>query len=325
MLKLRIDPWGAEYEGGLQLPAEEENEVAAEVDIGVEHDKWVAVLPNAGARPRLVFVDGVRRVEMRLLADLEESAYYGLFGVLAAGAVTISGTDAAILPPTVVRTVVMGGGIVHDPLTVPGLAGSSALTFEWHPTADNNPAAPLQELQRLMRETEVSIALTEAAAAGTWVVADGPLVHRRASSAPMVGYVKRLQRAYLPPKAASLLLEVPVAHRTPLFLIKDSAQRFDRYSWYVRLAQMPPIAHPLAGLVRLEISSGAGLDQARIAADLTARLLPEFASTPERDPRAPQNLMPIGALERALRHALGDPQWIRRTLRAYLTTEEMLE
>jgi hypothetical protein len=119
-----------------------------------------------------------------------------------------------------------------------------------------------------------------------------------------------------------LLFELPVAHRTPLFLIRDSAHRFDRYSWYVRLAQMPPIAHPLSGLVRLEISTGVGLDQAQIGADLTARLLPEFASTRERDPRAPQNLLPIGALERALRHALGDPQWIRRILLAYLTAAE---
>ena len=325
MLKLLIDPWGAEYEGGLQLPAEEDDdEIPADVDLTVEEVEWVAIEPLDRGRPRLVFVDGVRRVEMRLLADLDGAAHYGLFGALAAGAVTIAGTNATVRPPMVVRTVVMGGGIGHEPLTVPGLAGSSALAFEWHPTADNNPAAPLQELQRVMRETEVAIAQAEAAESGTWVIADGPLVHRRASAAPILGYVKRLQRAYLPPNAAALLPGLPVAHRTPLFLVRDPAHRFDRYSWYVRLAGTPQIAHPLAGLARLEISTGARLDQARIAADLTARLLPELASTLERDPRAPQNLLPIGALERALRHALGDPQWIRRILVAYLTTVEGL-
>jgi hypothetical protein len=67
-----------------------------------------------------------------------------------------------------------------------------------------------------------------------------------------------------------------------------------------------------------------GLQGAVDAADLSARVVPEFASTPERDPRAPQNLLPIGALERALRHALGDPQWIRRMLISYLSAAEAL-
>lgn len=324
MLKLRIDPWGPEYESGLQLPADEEEEVPADVDITVEQPTWEAIMPGALARPRFVFVDGVRRVEVRLLADLDGETRYGLFGALAAGAVTVTGQRAETLPPRVVRVIVMGGGLGGEDLTVPGVGGSIALPFVWRPTADNTPAAPLQELQRLMRETEVMIAQQHAAEPETWVIADGPLVHRRSSAAPILGYVKRLQRAYLSPAAASLLPTLPVKQRTPLFLVRDPGGRFDRYSWYVRLALAPPIAHPLAGLVRVEMSAGAGLERAREAADLSARALPEFASTPERDPRAPQNLLPIGALERALRHALGDPQWIRRMLMAYLSTAEEL-
>jgi len=175
-----------------------------------------------------------------------------------------------------------------------------------------------------MREAEASVAQVHAEQPETWVIADGPLVHRRTSPARVVGYVKRLQRAYLPPAAAALLLSLPPSHRTPLFLLRDPAGRFDRYSWYVRLAVPPAIAHPLAGLVRLEISTGVGAARASDAADLSARFLPEFASTPERDSRAPQNLLPIGALERALRHALGDPQWIRRMLISYLNAAEAL-
>ena len=51
-------------------------------------------------------------------------------------------------------------------------------------------------------------------------------------------------------------------------------------------------------------------------ADLTARLLPPLASTPHKNPRAPQNLVPIGGLERELRHRLGDQQLLYRSLRA---------
>jgi hypothetical protein len=76
-----------------------------------------------------------------------------------------------------------------------------------------------------------------------------------------------------------------------------------RYSRHIRLAPPAVIAHPMAGIVRLEISTGMGLQGAVEAADFSARVIPKFTSTPERDPRAPQNLLPIGALERALRHA----------------------
>ena len=49
---------------------------------------------------------------------------------------------------------------------------------------------------------------------------------------------------------------------------------------------------------------------------LTARLLPPLASSPYKDPRAPQNLVPIGGLERELRHRLGDQHILYRALRA---------
>jgi hypothetical protein len=60
---------------------------------------------------------------------------------------------------------------------------------------------------------------------------------------------------------------------------------------------------------------------ARSLADLSARELPRFASDATRDPRAPQNLVPIGALEARLRHRLGDPTIIRRAIEARLHQE----
>jgi hypothetical protein len=42
--------------------------------------------------------------------------------------------------------------------------------------------------------------------------------------------------------------------------------------------------------------------------------LPRFASTPYKDPRAPQNLVPIAGLERRLRGMLGDARLLYRTL-----------
>ncbi len=43
-------------------------------------------------------------------------------------------------------------------------------------------------------------------------------------------------------------------------------------------------------------------------------MLPRFASEPHKDTRAPQNLYPIGGLERELRHRLGDQALLFRSL-----------
>jgi hypothetical protein len=45
-------------------------------------------------------------------------------------------------------------------------------------------------------------------------------------------------------------------------------------------------------------------------------------SEPHIDPRAPQNLVPIGALERELRHRMGDPGLVYRALRLAVSERE---
>jgi hypothetical protein len=75
--------------------------------------------------------------------------------------------------------------------------------------------------------------------------------------------------------------------------------------------------------VRLETLESVGLENAVRVADVTARWLPMFASTRAWDPRAPQNLFPICALEQRLHHELGDRLWIRAAIEAALAQEVM--
>ena len=49
-------------------------------------------------------------------------------------------------------------------------------------------------------------------------------------------------------------------------------------------------------------------------AGLSAATLPRFASSAYKDPRAPQNLVPIAGLERRLRGLLGDARVLHRAL-----------
>ena len=73
---------------------------------------------------------------------------------------------------------------------------------------------------------------------------------------------------------------------------------------------------PWSGVVRVECSADLPVPEVTRLAGLTALLLPPLASVLHKDPRAPQNLVPIGGLERELRHRLGDQHILYRTLRA---------
>ena len=68
-------------------------------------------------------------------------------------------------------------------------------------------------------------------------------------------------------------------------------------------------------MVRCEVSGDQAVEQAVQMADFSASTLPRFVSEPHKDPRAPQNLYPIAALERELRRRLGDARFVERALR----------
>ena len=142
--------------------------------------------------------------------------------------------------------------------------------------------------------------------------ADGPL--NELAPAQVVGTIKSHRVTYLAPERGAIVAALGVGQRTPLFTIGD----YRRYSWYVRLARLPG-GHSWTGIVRCEASGHLPAAEVVAIADRTAALLPLVASEPHIDPRAPQNLVPIGALERQLRHRMGDPGLVYRALRAAVT------
>src|SRR5437667_57028 len=161
--------------------------------------------------------------------------------------------------------------------------------------------APLAGLQELMRERESALAARLASSRGRTVVVDGPLSFMDPTEAPVVGLVKRLVRAYLGPEEAALLPRLGPGERTPLFALGSDPNA--RFGWYVRLADVRAPWHDHAGIVRCEVRTGIGLREARTLADRLTAVLPSFAGRAS-DPRAPQNLAPIGALEGRLRHRM---------------------
>jgi uncharacterized protein len=311
--RVTLDPWSAEYDASLLLAESEEPE--ARVDLRVEQADWRAVRPVAAPPFRApCFVDGVRRVDHRLRVSGDGATRFGLLGTFAVGACA-SDVQPAIVHEIVSRVACIGGGLVLPSFEVPRERGRMALLFQGHTVAENTPLAPVQGLQNAMRRAEAVLA-AEIAERGGLVFLDGPLTFAGGARGAVIGFVKRLLRAYLPVDAAALLPRLAVGERTPLFLVAHDAH--PRYSWYARIARGRAVEDPLTGVVRLETAADDGLEAARARADASAGLLPAFASDPAHDPRAPQNLLPIGGLESRLRHLMGDPLMVRRAIESHL-------
>jgi hypothetical protein len=272
-----------------------------------------AVAPPLEARP-LAFVDGVRRTEAWLYHEdaTTGSSARGLAGSFGTGCVRVEPSRRPEFGEhRIERLLIWGSGVSADD-TLPEVEGG----WRWHPASipDVEPEAPLHELQRRMRIAEAELA-EEIATAGTLTVLDGTLAAVRAPDTTIVGYVKTHHRALLSPDQHARVPRLRAGERTTLFQLHRQGLRGRPYSCYFRLADSGPLASPWSGVVRLEVPESGGLERARGLVDAVAAVLGRFAGVPHRDPRAPQNLQPIGALETRLRHLLGSPALALRAVR----------
>jgi anti-sigma regulatory factor (Ser/Thr protein kinase) len=169
---------------------------------------------------------------------------------------------------------------------------------------DTLRAGVQERLRRLERR------LLEDASDAPLLVVDGPLDGSVAVD-HAVGYVKTHHVAYLDDTVADVVTALSAGQRTPLFLATSS---WTRLSWYLRLPY--GTGHPWAGIVRCETSADLPAADVVHLADQVTATLPRFASQPHKDRRAPQNLYPIGGLERQLTHRLGDAAYVLRALRS---------
>jgi hypothetical protein len=317
-MRLRVDPWDPEYGASVELEPDLEAPVGLYLDTE-SSAPWKPLPPGTeDGLPCCAFVDGVRRIDVRLFAEDDGVEAPGLAGSWAVGCAW-STRPPRVDDVVVGRELVVGGGLDAPPLEV--AIGRAPLAFTPSSVAGTAPLDPLRGLQNAMREAESRLgAQLLASSRADLVVTDGPLTYF--AEGPVVGLVKRQSRSYLDAARSEILAQLRPGERTPIFKLGE--QRLERYSWYLRMARHRAIDGPMAGIVRLEVSAIGGLDAARSLAEMTGAVLPRFASQPGRDPRAPQNLYPVGVLESVLRHRLGDPQLIRRALEARLLEEAQL-
>ncbi|MDH6055303.1 DNA double-strand break repair nuclease NurA [Umezakia ovalisporum] len=325
----RLEPWGNDYEPQIQIN-EELALSESEVNPTVETDNWDSfesqeppLLPN-----RLIFTDGRLRLDAALIGGEGNTITYGVFGTIAVGAVVIDRTipKASYLDPEIDIHRVIGFGGEQEAVStaIPCPFGSKSKLFykAFNDKFDNTPAARGAIVQTAMLKAEEKlVGKLDIKDAETLVIRDGSL--RYESPVLTLGYVKTMHRQYLPEKYAPFLWKLLPGQRTPIFEIKLK-NRY-QYSWYLKSGSYQHFNkqlgyHDLHGIVRLELSIKNGIDRATEIANQTCYLIPYYASHPSKDPRAPQNLAPVGALERELGRRMGDATLIKRRLQNFLAS-----
>jgi hypothetical protein len=313
-MSFTVEPWDPGYGLAFAAGLDDDDDALAEssaqldLDLEVPASRWRPVDPDPGVRPPDVvnFLDGVRRIDARVW--VHDDGTQPVPGIAASLAVGLACCDGQAR----VAGVLVERGLYTAAKEAAGIV-TRAVSYPAHQARGGTPDELSLAMQDHLARIEVRLAQQFRAGnpqAGDLLVIDGPL-RGRTHLERTVGYVKTHHSRYLPAEQARVVTALRPGQRTPAFTMGTS---WRRHSWYLQLAGTPGV--PWSGIVRLECPADLPREQVSELADVTARLLPPLASAPHKDPRAPQNLVPIGGLERQLRHRLGDQQLLYRALRA---------
>ncbi|MEP6623579.1 MAG: hypothetical protein ABJC79_03995 [Acidimicrobiia bacterium] len=304
-MKFTVDPWDPSYGSAIETVLDP-SEVVVDVEVEVPTTEWRAITVGGDRRVETVlFVDGVRRIDARVWVEDEAGDVApGVCASYAAGVVRAAST-AEVVETKVARGVFSS---MPDVTVIP--TKYPAVVYDPYPARDSSPEALWIAIQNEMGRVEVEMAeaAQRDAPPDALVLVDGPVTNR-AEVTGAVGVIKTHATAYLPPELHRLVGTFPAGARSPVFTIGG---RGARHSWYVKL----PGARgaPWSGVVRCECSAAILAVDAVALADRVTATLPRYASESHKDPRAPQNLYPVGGLERELRRRLGDPDLLYRAL-----------
>ncbi len=300
-MKFHVDAWnpgyGSSVDAGDRGPAESSS-AKLDTDIEVDALQWQPIdAPKGVAAPsRVLLVDGVRRTDARLWIGLHP----GLACSYAAGVVECGPGQARLAAAEVHRTIFTSAEEVTD-------IGLAPARYRTVCVRGADEAGLSNAVQSHLTELEITISGL-ARTDGDLLIVDGPLRSRGALPRTL-GYVKTQQKQYLPEALTGVVTALKPGQRTPVFHIGGVYQRL---TWYLKLAIGS--GAPWAGVVRVECSPDVLVDEAVRLAGLSAVTIPRLASVPYKDPRAPQNLVPIAGLEKRLRQLLGDAKLLHRAL-----------
>lgn len=311
---LRLDPRPPAYDS--VVDATLDDRAAEHVLDDVEMASWAPVTPAPREAPPLAFVDGVERRDLRVSAEGDGWPIAGVLVSYGAGAIC-PGDGATLRHLRIEHRVILARGA--RPPVIQLQAGNTRVEYIPEHNAEDDPESLDRTLKNLRADLEADVVRRLIAEGGGLVLVDGRLPPNTRGTA--VGVIKTPHRLPITSGAhIDVLMQLGTGQRSPVFVRQRSARSY--YSWFVCLRKPGPLDLGMSGLAMLEMDDSVAKTDAIAMADLTAAVLPAYASTPARDDRAPQNLLPVGQLERELRHRLGDPELLRRLLIAAFAREQ---
>ncbi len=306
-MRFDVDAWdpgyGTGFEGGDGPATPSSAQLAADVELPAT--VWQPLTPPGDVRApaTVLLVDGVRRIDAGMWVTGDDGiTHRGLAASYAAGVVRCDLRRGAA---EVASAQVQRGLFTSSPSATDVVAGT--IRYTAHQMGRDDEATLKGGVQAQLASVEARVS-GETREDDDLLVVDGPLRGRQHLPRAL-GYVKTHRVEYLPAELTTVVTALKAGQRSPVFHVGTT---WHRYAWYLRLPG--PAGAPWAGIVRLECAAELPVSQAIALADLSAVTLPRFASTPYKDPRAPQNLIPIAGLERRLRAMLGDARLLLRAL-----------
>ncbi|GEM82175.1 DNA double-strand break repair nuclease NurA [Meiothermus hypogaeus] len=305
----KLEAWNPEYALPERVGGEDEGRGLEEVKTHYE-GHWTARTPakvELHSWPIVYLVDGRQRIDAQIADSRGRRA---LLATVIAGAVLRDGAGIRPVGEPRKEHILLHSAELEEPLP-PGLGHYRPIQ-----TSRSDPASLRARVTEQMRRLEASL-VNELE--GGLVIVDGQIFPgAQAYKAPerILGYTKTQAATYLGPEEQALLHNLEPHQRTPIFSIPGYALRrpLDVFSWYVRLPLEPSAPfYSGAALLRVETPTSEPAEASKLA-DLSVNLFCTLASSPARDPRAPQNLIPIGGLEQWLGRHLGHGEVIRRRI-----------
>ncbi len=305
-----VDSWDPAYGASFEAPggggpaAPSSAQVDADIELPATDWRAVGVRRDLATPDVVLLVDGVRRIDASVwTAEDDGGSYPGIAASYAAGVVRcdLERGAAELAGARVGR-----GLFTASPSAQDVVAGS--IRYPVHRVGGTGELSKLPAAVQAPL-TALEVAVSDAARTdGDLLVVDGPLRSRR-NLPRTLGYIKTQHSQYLDARLTAVVTGLAPGQRCPVFRLGTA---WGGYSWYLRL----PVSGgaPWAGIVRMECSAELTETEAIELADLSLVTLPRFASSPYKDPRAPQNLIPIAGLERRLRGLLGDARLLHRVL-----------
>ena len=339
-MQLRLDPWAAEYNTAY-FAEETAPEEMTHVDPHVEADTWRPITPSApeSLYEDLFFTDGSRRLEARvLLEDERKQVAFGAIGTFGIGVVSCCSKgsrracfidlEREVNVRGIRRICTLSGGrslASFDVISkLKGQLGQLNYTVVSTEERDADAVVRRIQFEMLNAERKLASSLTDCFPK-TLILCDGP--RPRIGNVPnVIGYVKTLHALPLNDDQLDVVRRLEEGQRSPLYLVgsRDGSQK--TFEWFLRLRDPRPWLYSFAGIVRLQAYAGSNpeetLERTCHLADWLSTLLPRFATRQHQDPRAPQQLLPVRALESELGRRMGNAQIVRRRIMQYISQQQ---